>query len=129
MLSLLIICIVSSFILIGSNELFYFFNFTSFTFSSLKIIDNYWLDILIIVVIIILIEITITCLLICFKLKVKKLRDYFIISLIKFMILCFILIELKLFKIEFQSLISLLFSVILTTYQFFYSIFYSNVVK
>lgn len=123
------ICLVSAFIFIFVNEILYFFNFTNLTFSIFfnfrKTIYNYLLLFLLIFVILFLLSQTIRII----KKDFYSTFWYYIFSCLFFMILIIAFFESKILNLSVQSAISLFLVVILTSYLFFYSIFYENGVK
>ena len=129
MLNLFFISLSTSFIIVFINQLLFYLNFTNYSFSSFRLIENNIANYLIIFFSVSFILFVISF--IFYKTKLRFKNSYFIllISIELFIAINLILRIYDKIFLDIQSIFSLLFMVILSTYQFFYSIIYLNVVK
>lgn len=128
-MNIILTCLISSIIFVLTTELFYFLNFSSFSLLNFKILQNPYLTLLILILIIFIGLFTIYLIFKKFLYINRYKSVYFILSAIVFLCLYLILRHNNLIDKSIQGAFSLFFSVILATYQYFYSIFYTNVVK
>ena len=121
--------LISAFIFILLNEILYFFNFTNLTFSNIfhfqKAFYNYLIFFLLIFIMLFLLSYCLSFI----HLKDCNTYWFYIISCFIFIILLIIFSKTNRLEFSLQSAISLFLLVILTSYLFFYSIFYGNSVK
>lgn len=129
MIKVLTISLFSSITLILFNELFYLINFTSFSFNEINFTSKYIYNIGLLMLIMFLIYLAIGIIIYFSKITNHSNRNLLVISIVQFIIIYFILNGFNLIKTDLQTILSLLLCVILSSYQFFYSIFYLNVVK
>lgn len=129
MIKIFTISLFSSLTLILFNELFYLINFTSFSFNEISFASKYIYNIILLIGMLFLIYMIFGIILHFSKIKNRSNNNLFVISLVQFALIYFILHEFSLIKNDLQTILSLLLCVILSSYQFFYSIFYLNVVK
>lgn len=122
MVNLFICILFSSFILISFNELLYLTNFTSFSFGT--ILGNFSYGINCIIVFVTLVLLYFCCFLIfkILNIKIKKNISYVLISVVEFILIYFVANELVKIDTSFQTALSLMLSVILSSFQFFYTI-------
>ena len=129
MIKIFTISLFSSLTLILFNELIYLINFTSFSFIEISFASKYIYNIILLIGMLFLIYMIFGIILHFSKIKNRSNNNLFVISLVQFALIYFILHEFSLIKNDLQTILSLLLCVILSSYQFFYSIFYLNVVK
>lgn len=129
MIKIFTISLFSSLTLILFNELFYLINFTSFSFNEISFASKYIYNIILLIGMLFLIYMIFGIILHFSKIKNRSNNNLFVISFVQFTLIYFILHEFSLIKSDLQTILSLLLCVILSSYQFFYSIFYLNVVK
>lgn len=129
MIKVFTISLFSSLTLILFNELFYLINFTSFSFNEISLTSKYIYNIILLIGMLFLIYMILGIILHFSKIKNRSNNNLFVISFVQFTLIYFILHEFSLIKSDLQTILSLLLCVILSSYQFFYSIFYLNVVK
>lgn len=129
MIKVFTISLFSSLMLILFNELFYLINFTSFSFNEISLTSKYIYNIILLIGMLFLIYMILGIILHFSKIKNRSNNNLFVISFVQFTLIYFILHEFSLIKSDLQTILSLLLCVILSSYQFFYSIFYLNVVK
>lgn len=129
MIKVFTISLFSSLTLILFNELFYLINFTSFSFNEISLTSKYIYNIILLIGMLFLIYMIFGIILHFSKIKNRSNNNLFVISFVQFTLIYFILHEFSLIKSDLQTILSLLLCVILSSYQFFYSIFYLNVVK
>ena len=129
MIKVFTISLFSSLTLILFNELFYLINFTSFSFNEIILTSKYIYNIILLIGMLFLIYMILGIILHFSKIKNRSNNNLFVISFVQFTLIYFILHEFSLIKSDLQTILSLLLCVILSSYQFFYSIFYLNVVK
>ena len=129
MIKIFTISLFSSLTLILFNELFYLINFTSFSFNEISFASKYIYNIILLIGMLFLIYMIFGIILHFSKIKNRSNNNLFVISLVQCALIYFILHEFSLIKNDLQTILSLLLCVILSSYQFFYSIFYLNVVK
>ncbi len=129
MIKVLTISLFSSITLILVNELFYLINFTSFSFNEIDFKLNYLSNICLLILIIFVIYMIIGSIIYFSKISNQSNKNLLVISMVQFVVIYFTLSEFNLIKTDLQTILSLLLCVILSSYQFFYSIFYLNVVK
>lgn len=114
------------------SELFYVMNFTNLSLVTFHhLFDNYLLCFSITFSVCIIVDMLIYCFFCRILIKLDKLRYYFIISLIEYVILTLFLrfsFE-KYHLLNLAANLSLLFAVILKTYAFFYSIYHQNLIR
>lgn len=129
MLNLFFISLSTSFIIVFINQLLFYLNFTNYSFSSFRLIENNIANYLIIFFSISFILFVISFIFYKTKLRFKNSYLILLISIELFIAINLILRIYDKIFLDIQSIFSLLFMVILSTYQFFYSIIYLNVVK
>lgn len=121
--------LISAFIFILLNEILYFFNFTNLTFSNIFHFQKAFYNYLILFVLIFIMLFLLSYCLSFIRLKDCNTYWFYIISCIIFIILLIVFSKTNRLEFSLQSAISLFLLVILTSYLFFYSIFYGNSVK
>jgi uncharacterized membrane protein YhaH (DUF805 family) len=119
----------SAFIFILLNEILYFFNFTNLTFSNIFHFQKAFYNYLILFVLIFIMLFLLSYCLSFIRLKDCNTYWFYIISCFIFIILLIVFSKTNHLEFSLQSAISLFLLVILTSYLFFYSIFYGNSVK
>lgn len=119
---------ISSSILILSNEIFHFLNMSELSFYIYDEI-NYFLELFILIMIISIFLFILSIFIGNRNIKFKNSYSIIIISFINFLIFSFIIKEIFFIKMSIQTILSLFLSTILFSYQFYYSIFYLDVVK
>ncbi len=129
MLNLFFISLSTSFIIVFINQLLFYLNFTNYSFSSFRLIENNIANYLIIFFSVSFILFVISFIFYKTKLRFKNSYLILLISIELFIAINLILRIYDKIFLDIQSIFSLLFMVILSTYQFFYSIIYLNVVK
>ena len=129
MLNLFFVSLSTSFIVILINQLLFYLNFTRYTFSLMKIVENSFINYFILFASLSLLLFLFAIILFKMKIKISKSSYLFILSVAIFLIINLILRIYNKINLDLQSTLSLLFIVILSTYQYFYSIFYINSVK
>ena len=129
MLNLFFISFSPSFIVIFINQLLFYLNFTRYTFSLMKIVENSFINYFILFSSLSLLLFLFAIILFKMKIKISKSSYLFILSVAIFLIINLFLRIYNKINLDLQSILSLLFIVILSTYQYFYSIFYINSVK
>ena len=129
MLNLFFISFSTSFIVIFINQLLFYLNFTRYTFSLMKIVENSFINYFILFASLSLLLFLFAIILFKMKIKISKSSYLFILSVAIFLIINLFLRIYNKINLDLQSILSLLFIVILSTYQYFYSIFYINSVK
>ena len=129
MLNLFFISLSTSFIIVFINQLLFYLNFTNYSFSSFRLIENNIANYLIIFFSVSFIVFVISFIFYKTKLRFKNSYLILLISIELFIAINLILRIYDKIFLDIQSIFSLLFMVILSTYQFFYSIIYLNVVK
>ena len=124
----LVISIFSCLFFIGINELFFFFNMSQITFNNIlndNMITNYFLIVIVFITTLFLLSFLLSKI----KLPVNKFTYVLIISNLIFFITISLIYVFSDEYYEIQSIFSFYFSVIFTSYLFFYSIFALDVVK
>lgn len=129
MLNLFFVSFSTSFIVIFINQLLFYLNFTRYTFSLMKIVENSFINYFILFASLSLLLFLFAIILCKMKIKISKSSYLFILSVAIFLIINLFLRIYNKINLDLQSILSLLFIVILSTYQYFYSIFYINSVK
>lgn len=129
MLNLFFVSFSTSFIVIFINQLLFYLNFTRYTFSLMKIVENSFINYFILFASLSLLLFLFAIILCKMKIKISKSSYLFILSGAIFLIINLFLRIYNKINSDLQSILSLLFIVILSTYQYFYSIFYINSVK
>lgn len=129
MLNLFFVSFSTSFIVIFINQLLFYLNFTRYTFSLMKIVENSFINYFILFASLSLLLFLFAIILFKMKIKISKSSYLFILSVAIFLIINLFLRIYNKINLDLQSILSLLFIVILSTYQYFYSIFYINSVK
>ena len=129
MLNLFFVSLSTSFIVIFINQLLFYLNFTRYTFSLMKIVENSFINYFILFASLSLLLFLFAIILCKMKIKISKSSYLFILSVAIFFIINLFLRIYNKINLDLQSILSLLFIVILSTYQYFYSIFYINSVK
>ena len=129
MLNLFFVSFSTSFIVIFINQLLFYLNFTRYTFSLMKIVENSFINYFILFASLSLFLFLFEIILFKMKIKISKSSYLFILSVAIFLIINLFLRIYNKINLDLQSILSLLFIVILSTYQYFYSIFYINSVK
>ena len=129
MLNLFFVSFSTSFIVIFINQLLFYLNFTRYTFSLMKIVENSFINYFILFASLSLLLFLFAIILCKMKIKISKSSYWFILSVAIFLIINLFLRIYNKINLDLQSILSLLFIVILSTYQYFYSIFYINSVK
>lgn len=129
MLNLFFVSFSTSFIVIFINQLLFYLNFTRYTFSLMKIVENSFINYFILFASLSLLLFLFAIILCKMKIKISKSSYLFILSAAIFFIINLFLRIYNKINLDLQSILSLLFIVILSTYQYFYSIFYINSVK
>ena len=129
MLNLFFISLSTSFIIVFINQLLFYLNFTNYSFSSFRLIENNIANYLILFFSFRFILFVISFIFYKTKLRFKNSYLILLISIELFIAINLILRIYDKIFLDIQSIFSLLFMVILSTYQFFYSIIYLNVVK
>lgn len=129
MLNLFFVSLSTSFIVIFINQLLFYLNFTRYTFSLMKIVENSFINYFILFASLSLLLFLFAIILCKMKIKISKSSYLFILSVAIFLIINLFLRIYNKINLDLQSILSLLFIVILSTYQYFYSIFYINSVK
>ena len=129
MLNLFFVSFSTSFIVIFINQLLFYLNFTRYTFSLMKIVENSFINYFILFASLSLLLFLFAIILFKMKIKIRKSSYLFILSVAIFLIINLFLRIYNKINLDLQSILSLLFIVILSTYQYFYSIFYINSVK
>ena len=129
MLNLFFVSFSTSFIVIFINQLLFYLNFTRYTFSLMKIVENSFINYCILFASLSLLLFLFAIILCKMKIKISKSSYLFILSAAIFFIINLFLRIYNKINLDLQSILSLLFIVILSTYQYFYSIFYINSVK
>lgn len=129
MKKIIIVSFFSLLIFILLCELFYFLNFSNYSFNTIKYFDNIIYNYLY-KFIIYFIFLNIFGILVKKLLKLKYLNMYVSISTLAQIISTIIIIYYKNHnQIDFQSTLTIIFLSILNSYNFFYSILFENVVK
>ena len=129
MLNLFFVSLSTSFIVIFINQLLFYLNFTRYTFSLMKIVENSFINYFILFASLSLLLFLFAIILFKMNIKIRKSSYLFILSVAIFLIINLFLRIYNKINLDLQSILSLLFIVILSTYQYFYSIFYINSVK
>ena len=129
MINLFFVSLSTSFIVIFINQLLFYLNFTRYTFSLMKIVENSFINYFILFASLSLLLFLFAIILCKMKIKISKSSYLFILSVAIFLIINLFLRIYNKINLDLQSILSLLFIVILSTYQYFYSIFYINSVK
>lgn len=129
MINRIFICLSSAFSLVILNEFFYVFNFTGFSFGFTDLTGMYFADLTIVYFAFVLTGFVLSVPLSRMKKRGGHPLTYLIPATVVYLVLCLILnLTGQLIK-DGQSLLCLYFLAILSSYQFFYSIFYRNDVK
>ena len=125
------ISLISSISLLLINDIFYLFNLSKFYSFLIRILDNYILNFLVLIFCL-----SVTFLLFSYVfyhliIRNNKTIYYFIEGTIFYFVLFLILKNISVLpsNIDFSSLLSIYFSIIFTSYIYFYSFFYLFVVK
>lgn len=123
-----LISIICSFLFVIFIEYFYFINFSKYTFRNYKIINKYWLNLLIYEIIIFIILFLLSFV-ISLKKKIFK-RLKFFLGLLFYLLIIFIKTRInKDYSLNFEGEIALIFSLNLILYIFSSSIISLNVVN
>lgn len=129
MVNRIFICLSGAFSLVILNEFFYFFNFTGFSFGFTDLTGKYFYDLIIVFCSFFLLEFILSLGLKRVKIRSAHPLFYLLPAAVFYLLLCLVLNLTGQLVKDLQSLLCLLFCAILSSYQFFYSIFYRNDVK